>query len=200
MAGPPTRGRPPRRRRAGREAARPTPRADSTRDDRRGGPRHLGARGPRGGDLASAGTAHLGTALVRAGALPRPRAGGGARDMAAVARRRLPVRRGGQAPPTPDLVAPGGSSALPTAASAYGRAVEAGARFAADRSRARPRRGRARGHEPPASGARAPLDPRTREMLLPHLRSSLDETEREDAIRGRWFVERQDAADRRGRS
>jgi V/A-type H+/Na+-transporting ATPase subunit D len=96
-------------------------------------------------------------------------------------------------PPTPDLIAPGGSSALPIAASAYGRAVEAGARFAAARSAldlveaelaATTRRLRA-------------LERRwipAHEQTLAALALELDETEREDAVRTRWFVELQAGA------
>ena len=96
-------------------------------------------------------------------------------------------------PPTPDLIAPGGSSALPIAASAYGRAVEAGARFAAARSAldrvetefaATTRRLRA-------------LERRwipAHEQALAALALELDETEREDAVRARWFVELQAGA------
>ena len=92
-------------------------------------------------------------------------------------------------PPTPDLVAPGGSSALPAAAAAYGRAVEAGARFAAARTSldridaelaATTRRLRA-------------LERRwipAHEDALAALALELDEAEREDAMRGRWFAER----------
>jgi V/A-type H+-transporting ATPase subunit D len=93
-----------------------------------------------------------------------------------------------QLPPTPDLVAPGGSSALPLAASAYGRAVEAGARHAAARLSlelidvelaATIRRLRA-------------LERRwipAHEDALAALSLALDETEREDAARARWFAE-----------
>jgi V/A-type H+-transporting ATPase subunit D len=91
-------------------------------------------------------------------------------------------------PPTPDLIAPGGSSALPAAASAYGRALEAGARFAVVRSAldqveaelaATTRRLRA-------------LERRwipAHEQALAALALELDETEREDGVRARWFVE-----------
>jgi V/A-type H+-transporting ATPase subunit D len=92
-------------------------------------------------------------------------------------------------PPTPDLVAPGGTAALPVAAGAFGRAVEAGARFAATRSAldrldaelaATARRLRA-------------LERRwipAYEQALAALALELDENEREDALRGRWFAER----------
>jgi len=95
-------------------------------------------------------------------------------------------------PATPDLVAPGGSSALPAAASAYGRAVEAGAHLAAVATAleridaelaATTRRLRA-------------LERRwipAHEEALAALSLALDESEREDAIRGRWFVERRAA-------
>lgn len=93
-------------------------------------------------------------------------------------------------PPTPDLIAPGGSSALPAAASAFGRAVEAGAHFAAlrvalDRVEA----------EIAATTRRLrALERRwipAQEEALAALELNLDETEREDAVRARWFVELQ---------
>jgi V/A-type H+-transporting ATPase subunit D len=92
-------------------------------------------------------------------------------------------------PPTPDQVAPGGGAALPVAAAAYGRAVEAGAHFAAARSaleridaelRSTTRRLRA-------------LERRwipAYEQALARRTLELDENEREDALRGRWFAER----------
>lgn len=91
-------------------------------------------------------------------------------------------------PSTPDLIAPGGSSALRYAASGYGRAVDAGVRYAAARSahdrveaelRATNRRLRA-------------LERRwipAHEQALTALALALDETEREDTVRARWFVE-----------
>jgi vacuolar-type H+-ATPase subunit D/Vma8 len=93
-----------------------------------------------------------------------------------------------QVPPTPDLVAPGGSSALAYAASAHGRAVEAGARYAAARLAlerietelaATIRRLRA-------------LERRwipAHEHALASLALALDEEEREDALRAQWFAE-----------
>lgn len=99
-------------------------------------------------------------------------------------------------PATPDLVAPGGSAAVPATASAYGRAVEAGARLAATAAAlvridaeltATTRRLRA-------------LERRwipALEEALAALALSLDESEREDALRGRWFVERRDRSARR---
>lgn len=91
-------------------------------------------------------------------------------------------------PPTSDLIAPRGSSALPFAAASHGRAVEAGARYAAARLAleridaelaATTRRLRA-------------LERRwipAHEQALAALELMLDETEREDAVRVRWFVE-----------
>jgi vacuolar-type H+-ATPase subunit D/Vma8 len=93
-----------------------------------------------------------------------------------------------QVPPTPDLVAPGGSSALAYAAAAHGRAVEAGARYAAARLALERidaelattiRRLRALEHRwIPAH-----------EQALASLTLTLDEGEREDAVRARWFAE-----------
>lgn len=93
-------------------------------------------------------------------------------------------------PPTPDLVAPGGSAALPAAAAAYGRAVEAGARFAAARSALD------RMDAELASTTRRlrALERRwipAHEEALAKRTLELDETEREDAVRGRWFAEHQ---------
>lgn len=92
-------------------------------------------------------------------------------------------------PPTPDLVAPGGSAALPQAAAAYGRAVEAGARLAASRSALE------RMDAELAATARRlrALERRwipAHEDALAKRTLELDETEREDALRGRWFAER----------
>ena len=98
-------------------------------------------------------------------------------------------------PSTPDLIAPGGSSALPIAASAYGRAVEAGARFAAARSAL----DRVEAEFAATTRRLRALERRwipAHEDALAALALGLDETEREDAIRGRWFVERQAGADR----
>ena len=91
-------------------------------------------------------------------------------------------------PATPDVVAPGGSSALSAAASAYGRALEAGARFGAaqcafDRVDA----------ELAATTLRLrALERRwipAHERALAALELELDETERADAVRARWFAE-----------
>jgi vacuolar-type H+-ATPase subunit D/Vma8 len=92
-------------------------------------------------------------------------------------------------PLTPDQVAPGGGAALPVAAAAYGRAVEAGAHYAAARSA--------------LERLDAELSATTRrlralerrwipayEHALARLTLELDENEREDALRGRWFAER----------
>jgi V/A-type H+-transporting ATPase subunit D len=92
-------------------------------------------------------------------------------------------------PPTPDLVAPGGSAALPTAAAAYGRAVEAGARYGTARSALE------RMDAELASTTRRlrALERRwipAHEEALARRRLELDETEREDALRERWFAER----------
>ena len=100
-------------------------------------------------------------------------------------------------PSTPDLIAPGGSSALATAASAYGRAVEAGARFAAARSAL----DRVEAEFAATTRRLRALERRwipAHEDALAALALGLDETEREDAIRGRWFIERRADADRRG--
>jgi V/A-type H+-transporting ATPase subunit D len=96
-------------------------------------------------------------------------------------------------PPTPDLVAPGGSAALPAASAAYGRAVEAGARFAAARSALE------RIDAEIASTTRRlrALERRwipAHEEALARRTLELDETEREDALRGRWFALRQAGA------
>jgi len=102
-------------------------------------------------------------------------------------------------PSTPDLIAPGGSSALPIAASAYGRAVEAGARFAAARSAL----DRVEAEFAATTRRLRALERRwipAHEDALAALALGLDETEREDAIRGRWFVERQAGADPRSGS
>ena len=93
-------------------------------------------------------------------------------------------------PPTPDLIAPGGSSALPAAASAYGRAVEAGARFAAVRSALE----RVESELAATTRRLRALERRwipAYEDALAALALHLDETEREDAVRGRWFAQRQ---------
>ena len=92
-------------------------------------------------------------------------------------------------PPTPDLVAPGGSSALPAAASAYGRAVEAGARYAASKTALE----RVEAELAATTRRLRALERRwipAHEDALAALVLALDETEREDALRGRWFVER----------
>lgn len=91
-------------------------------------------------------------------------------------------------PPTPDLVAPGGSSALPRAAAAYGRAVEAGLRFAAARSAL----DRVEAELAATTRRLRALERRwipAHEEALAALALALDETEREDALRTRWFVE-----------
>ena len=96
-------------------------------------------------------------------------------------------------PPTPDLIAPGGSSALPIAASAYGRAVEAGARFAAARSAL----DRVEAELAATTRRLRALERRwipAHEQALAALALELDETEREDAVRARWFVELQAGA------
>lgn len=93
-------------------------------------------------------------------------------------------------PPTPDLVAPGGSSALPLAASAYGRAVEAGARHAS----ARAAHERVEAELVATTRRLRALERRwipAHEEALAQLELALDETEREDAVRTRWFVELQ---------
>jgi V/A-type H+-transporting ATPase subunit D len=91
-------------------------------------------------------------------------------------------------PPTPDLVAPGGSSALPYAASAYGRAVEAGARYAAARLALE----RIEAELATTIRRLRALERRwipAHEQALAALTLSLDEGEREDAVRTRWFAE-----------
>jgi vacuolar-type H+-ATPase subunit D/Vma8 len=96
-------------------------------------------------------------------------------------------------PPTPDLIAPGGSSALPIAASAYGRAVEAGARFATARSAL----DRVEAELAATTRRLRALERRwipAHEQALAALALELDETEREDAVRARWFVELQAGA------
>jgi len=96
-------------------------------------------------------------------------------------------------PSTPDLIAPGGSSALPIAASAYGRAVEAGARFAAARSAL----DRVEAEFAATTRRLRALERRwipAHESALAALALSLDESEREDAVRARWFVELQAGA------
>lgn len=98
-------------------------------------------------------------------------------------------------PPTPDLIAPGGSSALPIAASAYGRAVEAGARFAAAQSAL----DRVEAELAAATRRLRALERRwipAHEQAFAALALELDETEREDAVRARWFVELQGDAGR----
>lgn len=76
---------------------------------------------------------------------------------------------------------------MPAAAAAYGRAVEAGARFAAARAALD------RMDAELASTARR-LRALERRWILAHeealaaLALALDETEREDALRARWFV------------
>jgi vacuolar-type H+-ATPase subunit D/Vma8 len=91
---------------------------------------------------------------------------------------------------TPDLIAPGGSSAVRFAASAYGRAVETGARYAAARLALE------RVEHELASTIRRlrALERRwipAHEEALAALALALDETEREDALRARWFAELQ---------
>jgi vacuolar-type H+-ATPase subunit D/Vma8 len=91
-------------------------------------------------------------------------------------------------PPTPDLVAPGGSSALARAASAYGRAVAAGAHAAALTSALR----RVEGELEATVRRQRALERRwipAHEDALSELALALDETEREDAVRARWFAE-----------
>jgi V/A-type H+-transporting ATPase subunit D len=93
-----------------------------------------------------------------------------------------------QVPPTPDLVAPGGSSALAYAASAHGRAVEAGARYGAARLALE------RIETELATTIRRlrALERRwipAHEQALAALTLALDEGEREDAVRARWFAE-----------
>jgi V/A-type H+/Na+-transporting ATPase subunit D len=99
-------------------------------------------------------------------------------------------------PPTPDLIAPGGSSAVRYAASAYGRAVEAGARYASARLALE------RVEHELASAIRRlrALERRwipAHEDALAALALALDETERDDAVRSRWFAALQAADDRR---
>ena len=101
-------------------------------------------------------------------------------------------------PTRPDVVAPGGSSALPYAAAAYGRAVEAGARHAA----ARLALARVDAELAAAIRRLRALERRwipAHEDALAALALALDETEREDAVRARWFAERGAAADRASR-
>jgi V/A-type H+-transporting ATPase subunit D len=95
-------------------------------------------------------------------------------------------------PLTPDHVAPGGGAALPAAAGAHGRAVEAAARYAAARSAlerldaelaATTRRLRALERRWIPAYAEA----------LATLALELDEDERQDSIRARWFAKRQTA-------
>jgi vacuolar-type H+-ATPase subunit D/Vma8 len=91
-------------------------------------------------------------------------------------------------PSTPDLIAPGGSSALRYAASAYGRAVEAGVRYAA----ARVARDRVEAELRATNRRLRALERRwipAHEQALTALALALDETEREDIVRARWFVE-----------
>jgi len=91
-------------------------------------------------------------------------------------------------PPTPDLVAPGGSAALPAAAAAYGRALEAGADFAAARSALE----RVDAELAATTRRLRALERRwipAHEEALARLALELDETEREDAVRARWFAE-----------
>lgn len=107
----------------------------------------------------------------------------------------LPADPRVEIPPTPDLIAPGGSSAVRYAASAYGRAVEAGARYAAARLALE------RIETELASAIRRlrALERRwipAHEQALAALALALDETEREDALRSRWFAELQTADDR----
>ncbi len=92
-------------------------------------------------------------------------------------------------PATPDLVAPGGSSALATAAAAYGRAVAAGAHAAALRAA----HDRVEAELAATTRRERALERRwipAHEEALAALALALDETEREDAVRGRWFAER----------
>jgi len=94
-----------------------------------------------------------------------------------------------QIPPTPDLVAPGGSSALPYAASAYGRAVEAGARHAAARLALE----RIEAELATTIRRLRALERRwipAHEQALAALTLALDEGEREDAVRSRWYAAR----------
>jgi vacuolar-type H+-ATPase subunit D/Vma8 len=98
-------------------------------------------------------------------------------------------------PSTPDVIAPGGSSALPFAASAYGRAVEAGAQYAA----ARVALERIDAELAAAIRRLRALERRwipAHEQALAALALALDETEREDALRTRWFAGLQAADDR----
>lgn len=93
-----------------------------------------------------------------------------------------------QVPPTPDLVAPGGSAALPYASSAYGRAVEAGARYAAARLALE----RIEAELATTIRRLRALERRwipAHEQALAALTLALDEGEREDAVRARWFAE-----------
>lgn len=93
-------------------------------------------------------------------------------------------------PSPPDLIAPGGSSALRYAASAYGRAVEAGARHAAARLAAE----RVEAELAATIRRLRALERRwipAHEGALAALALALDETEREDALRTRWFTELQ---------
>jgi V/A-type H+-transporting ATPase subunit D len=94
-----------------------------------------------------------------------------------------------QIPPTPDLIAPGGSSSLRFAASAHGRAVEAGARYAA----ARLALDRIEAELATTIRRLRALERRwipAHEQALAALSLALDEGEREDAVRARWFAER----------
>lgn len=91
-------------------------------------------------------------------------------------------------PPTPDLIAPGGGSALRHAASGYGRAVDAGLRYAA----ARFARDRVDAELRATNRRLRALERRwipAHEQALTALALALDETEREDTVRARWFVE-----------
>ncbi len=91
-------------------------------------------------------------------------------------------------PPTPDVVAPGGSSALAYAASAYGRAVEAGARYGAARLALE----RIEAELATTIRRLRALERRwipSHEQALAALNLALDEGEREDAVRARWFAE-----------
>ena len=100
-----------------------------------------------------------------------------------------------QVPPTPDLVAPGGSSALPYASSAYGRAVEAGARYGAARLALE----RIEAELATTTRRLRALERRwipAHEQALAALTLALDEGEREDAVRARWFTEQWDSGSR----
>jgi V/A-type H+-transporting ATPase subunit D len=92
-------------------------------------------------------------------------------------------------PRTGDEVAPGGSAALPEASRAYGQAVEAGARFGAAAAALE----RVDAELAATTRRLRALERRwipAHEEALARLALALDESEREDAMRVRWLVDR----------